>query len=165
MRTFWLLFVCSFLLISCGSSKRSFSDNNVSLEKVGKKRTNVVENALKFEGTPYKYGGTTKSGMDCSGLIYVAFQKENIPLPRTSRAMSLEGERLKMREVSPGDLLFFQTNKNRNVINHVGLVISVSDGEIAFVHSSTSRGVIVSSLSQAYWNEAFMMARRVIDEP
>lgn len=186
MKNIFLLLLFSVLLVSCGSSRRSVSqsnhdqavhrDGNKSSEyrKSDRKKSRfhkgpaseeakeIVENAIKYKGTPYQYGGTTKRGMDCSGLIYVAFQKEHIPIPRTSRAMSLEGKRLKLKEVRTGDLLFFQTNKNRNVINHVGLVVDVSGDEISFIHSTTSLGVIVSTLDQPYWDDAFMMARRVL---
>lgn len=122
----------------------------------------ITSYALDFEGTPYKYGGTTKAGMDCSGLVYTSFLQENIPLPRTSRAMSLEGERLSLVEVNIGDLLFFSTDKNQKVINHVGLVVEIRPGHILFIHSSTSRGVIISSLAEDYWHENFIMARRII---
>ncbi|GAA4307575.1 hypothetical protein GCM10023115_38080 [Pontixanthobacter gangjinensis] len=131
-------------------------------EPVENKAYKIVETALKFEGTRYKYGGMDKKGMDCSGLVYVSFLEEGISLPRTSRDMSLRGERLYLKEVNVGDLLFFETNKNRKVINHVGLVVEVNEKGIYFIHSSTSTGVIISSLSETYWNNNFVMARRVI---
>ena len=121
----------------------------------------VAENALEYLGTKYKYGGTSQEGMDCSGLIFTAFLKEDITLPRTSKDISLQGERLNLEEVKKGDLLFFQTNTRRKVINHVGLVVDVGEQEIFFVHSTTSRGVIISSLDENYWQEHFVMARRV----
>lgn len=122
----------------------------------------IVKHAKGFEGTRYKFGGTTKKGMDCSGLVYVSFLEEGLSLPRTSRAMSLQGKRLYLKEVSTGDLLFFETNKNKKVINHVGLVVQADRDNIYFIHSSTSRGVIISSLSETYWKDNFVMARRVI---
>jgi len=123
---------------------------------------NIIDHAKEFEGTRYKYGGTTRDGMDCSGLVYVSFLEEGVSLPRNSRAMSLQGERLYLNEVNSGDLLFFETDKNKKVINHVGLVVEVAGDAIYFIHSSTSRGVIISSLQEPYWNESFVMARRVI---
>ncbi|OEY72747.1 C40 family peptidase [Salegentibacter salarius] len=172
------LFLGFFLisLISCGSSRskvittkseenrseRYSRPGNSEIEPANEKVYNIISNAKSFEGTRYKYGGTTKRGMDCSGLIYTAFLEEDIAIPRTSRAMSLEGERLYIKEVNPGDLLFFETNKNRKVINHVGLVVEIERDDIYFIHASTSRGVIVSSLSEPYWNGNFVMARRIL---
>ncbi len=123
---------------------------------------NITSYALDFKGTKYKYGGTTRDGMDCSGLVYTSFLKEDIALPRSSRDMSLQGERLSLIDVNIGDLLFFETDKNKKVINHVGLVVEIQPGHILFIHSSTSRGVIISSLADNYWFEHFVMARRVI---
>ncbi|WP_373059686.1 C40 family peptidase [Zunongwangia sp. H14] len=168
------LILFAMLLTSCGSSRSRVSNHRKMVSSEKKFKTNpalkpedkrvykVISNAKEFEGTRYKYGGTTKRGMDCSGLIYVAYLEEDIPLPRTSRAMSLQGKRLYLEEVTAGDLLFFQTSKNKKVINHVGLVIEVLPGEILFIHSTTSRGVIISSLSETYWHNNFVMARRVI---
>src|SRR5690606_8424772 len=123
---------------------------------------NITSFARNFEGTPYKYGGTTREGMDCSGLVYCSFKQENIPLPRSSRDMAKEGERLSLEEVNIGDLLFFETDKNKKVINHVGLVVQVDEGHIFFIHSSTSKGVMISSLADNYWFDHFVMARRLI---
>ncbi len=123
---------------------------------------NITSYALDFEGTPYKYGGTTRAGMDCSGLVYCSFKQEDIPLPRSSRDMAHKGERLSLEEVNIGDLLFFETDKNRKVINHVGLVVEIDNGHILFIHSSSSKGVMISSLADNYWFDHFVMARRVI---
>ncbi len=125
-------------------------------------RYNIINNARRFEGTPYKYGGTTSKGMDCSGLIYTAFLGENISIPRVSRSIAEEGKRIKTDEVIPGDLLFFITGRRSKQINHVGLVVDVLPGQILFIHSSTSQGVIVSSLNEGYWNNAFIEARRIM---
>lgn len=172
------LIITGMFLTSCGSSRSrvvttkkeqqrtgevtQIYDRNPSAKPENEKVYKVVRTTKKFEGTRYKYGGTDKRGMDCSGLIYTSFLEEGISLPRTSRAMSLEGKRLYLKEVSVGDLLFFETNKNRKVINHVGLVVEVKNDGIYFIHSSTSSGVIISSLSESYWYNNFVMARRVI---
>lgn len=171
-KVFSFLFVLAGLLLSsCGArhhvtahkNEKTRSENvSASTPTKSDLATKIVKNAKKFEGTRYKYGGTSKRGMDCSGLIYVSFLEEDIAMPRTARAMSLQGERLYLKEVDQGDLLFFQTNKNRKVINHVGLVVDVKNSEIYFIHSTTSAGVIISSLSEDYWRNNFVMARRVM---
>ncbi len=100
--------------------------------------------------------------MDCSGLIYTSFKKEKIALPRVSRDMAKEGKKISKEKISKGDLVFFKTNKNRNVINHVGLVVESKRGNILFIHSTSSRGVIISSLDEKYWRNAFVGGRRVL---
>ncbi len=123
---------------------------------------NIINTALQFSGTRYKFGGTTKKGMDCSGLLYVAFGENDIQLPRTSYHMAEEGRRVKIKNVVKGDLLFFRTSRRAKRINHVGMVVAIENDEIKFIHSSSSRGVIVSSLREGYWNKAFVKATRVL---
>jgi len=124
-------------------------------------RQGIIEYAKTFRGTRYKFGGTTKAGMDCSGLISIAFERENIQLPRTSREMATKGVPISLGNVEKGDLIFFKTS-SRNVISHVGLVVEAEKDEIKFIHSSTSAGVIISSLNETYWKKTFAEARRVI---
>lgn len=170
------LLLLSVIFTSCGARKKvsnhsvevvNYSSKTPDEIKVVKasgedaKTFKVIENALDYVGTKYRYGGTTKKGMDCSGLIYTAFLQEDIALPRTSRDMSLLGNRLNLDEVVPGDFLFFETSKKKKVINHVGLVVELDAENIYFIHSTSSRGVIVSALAENYWREHFVMARRV----
>ncbi|MGJ5642506.1 C40 family peptidase [Formosa sp. S-31] len=122
----------------------------------------IIDYAKQFEGVRYKYGGTTKSGMDCSGLVYECFGAYNIALPRSSRDMASKGTKIAIEDVQPGDLLFFETNPKRKTINHVGLVISARTGSIEFIHSTTSKGVITSSLAEKYWYYSFKEARRIL---
>lgn len=124
--------------------------------------TDIITFAKQFDGVRYKYGGTTKAGMDCSGLVFTTFSAYNISLPRSSRDMAKEGVPVKIEDVVEGDLLFFKTNGRNNSISHVGLVVTSRTGLIEFIHSSTSAGVIVSSLAERYWYNAFVEARRVI---
>ncbi len=127
------------------------------------KAVEIIDYAMGFLGTKYRYGGTSKRGMDCSGLIYTSFiNAADIFLPRTSRAMAKEGKRILEDEVRMGDLLFFETNPRRNRINHVGLVVEVEANHIQFIHATTHGGVMVSELDQRYWRNAFVEARRVL---
>lgn len=126
------------------------------------KSEQVINTALTYTGVKYKYGGTTRKGMDCSGLMYITFQEHDIYLPRVSFYMANEGRKISLEEVSKGDLLFFTTSNRRKRINHVGLVVEVEGDDIRFIHSTTSRGVIVSSLKEGYWNYAFVKATRIL---
>ena len=119
-----------------------------------------MKEAYRYLGTPYKYGGTTKSGLDCSGLVINAFDAAGIKMPRISRDQAKQGKEIRLGEVKEGDLVFFKTSGSS--ISHVGIVEKVKNGEVFFIHSSTSKGVIVSSLEETYWNKRFVKATRVL---
>jgi cell wall-associated NlpC family hydrolase len=159
MKKYFLL-VLSFSLLmgACSSSKKVVSSSQKHRLKVDK----IIANALRFEGVKYKYGGTTKKGVDCSGIIFVAFNKENIALPRVSIDMAKRGRKISLSMVRKGDLLFFKTNKTSRNINHVGLVTSLKKGQIRFIHATSSKGVIVSVLSQKYWKNTFVKAVKIL---
>jgi len=157
MKHFFAVLSLLLVLTSCGSSKRT-AVKEISTTKTER----IIKQAQAFSGTRYKFGGTTRKGMDCSGLIYVAFQKENIVLPRVSRDMAQRGKPVKNKDIDTGDLLFFRTSKSSKRINHVGLVTKVDGDDIYFIHATTSKGVLTSNLNERYWNRAYVMARRVL---
>lgn len=136
--------------------------NSENRTYLGGKAEDIINSALKFSGTRYKFGGTTNQGMDCSGLLYVAFGNNDILLPRISHEMAEEGKEIRLKDVSKGDLVFFKTTRKTKRINHVGLVVAIEGDDIKFIHSSSSRGVIVSSLKEGFWNEAFVKATRIL---
>lgn len=129
---------------------------------VESRATRIVDYAFAFDGVKYKRGGTTKEGMDCSGLVVTTFNRENISLPRSSREIALTGNSVDLKDVDKGDLLFFATRRNSKTISHVGIVTTARDGFVEFIHASTSSGVIVSNMAEKYWHFAFIKARRVI---
>lgn len=175
-----LLFIGVLFLASCGSKKSTVKRSNKrptvtvdskSVNKAykrdikesrGNTADNVITTAMTFTGTRYKFGGITKKGMDCSGLIYVSLLEHDVAFPRVSYQMANEGERVNLKNVRGGDLLFFKTSKNSKRINHVGLVVAVNGDDIKFIHSTTSRGVIVSSLREGFWNSTFIKATRIL---
>lgn len=147
--------------VSCGAGRKSIATTSKTNKQTNSKTKSIIKIAKSYKGTRYKFGGTTKKGMDCSGLVYTSFQKEAINLPRSSRDMSTQGKPVSIKKIKIGDLLFFKTNKRKNVISHVGLVTE-TNGVIKFIHSSSSKGVIISSLEEKYWQKAFAWARRIL---
>lgn len=141
------------------SSKKVRVNENIASLSSATLSNQVIANAYSFKGTKYKYGGTTHQGMDCSGLIYTSFKLADISLPRTSLEQSKKGIRIAISKVKTGDLLFFKTGKE-NKISHVGLVTDVTSKNIEFIHTSSSKGVVISSLSENYWSKAFSVAKR-----
>ncbi len=143
-------------LFSCASTKKA----TVRDEKVQR----VISSARSYLGTPYKYGGTTRAGMDCSGLLLNAFKEVDISLPRSSSDQSKVGVDVKMGELQPGDLVFFATGRKKKQITHVGLVTEVkSKKEVKFIHASSKIGVCEVNIYSAYYQKAYRKARRIID--
>lgn len=121
----------------------------------------LIDSAYSYIGTPYKWAGTSRSGMDCSGFVSTAFSAINVPLSRSSIEMSTQGRDIPLSQAEVGDLLFFKTNRKRNRISHVGIVVGVGD-EVKFIHASVSQGITVSSLSENYWQKAYAKTSRVL---
>lgn len=122
----------------------------------------VIKEATSYLGTPYQYGGTSSKGMDCSGLVYTSYGKAGVDLPRSSSSMSQVGKKIRNKKrLKPGDLVFFSYGGRS--INHVGMVTKHSGGSILFIHSSSSRGVVISDLKAEHYQERFVKATRVMD--
>lgn len=121
----------------------------------------LLQTARTFIGTPYRTGGTTNSGMDCSGLTMTVYKSVGVNLPRVSRDQATVGQAVGKNELQRGDLLFFATG-TPGVINHVGVVSDTTSGTVKFIHASTSRGVMEADLSQDYYQKTYMAARRVV---
>lgn len=120
-------------------------------------RDAVMTKIIELINTPYRWGGTTTNGIDCSAFVQTVFRNAlGIELPRTSIMQSTVGEEVDRENLQFGDLIFFNTLGRR--ISHVGIYL----GESYFAHSSSSGGVKVSSLNEDYYNRKFVTARRVI---
>ncbi len=119
--------------------------------------TEVVLRALTLVDAPYRYGGRSPSGFDCSGFVgYVFSESAALALPRRSEDIFRVGQALDRSELAPGDLVFFNTLGRR--YSHVGIYV----GEGRFVHAPARRGrVRVEQLAESYWASRFNGARRI----
>lgn len=120
-------------------------------------REKILLEVIKFLDTPYKYGGSTQNGIDCSAFTLQVFQSSlSIDLPRSAREQYVVGEKISKEELQFGDLVFFNTRRASNP-GHVGIYL----GENQFVHASRSLGVTVSSIDDTYYKKRYVGARRV----
>ena len=128
------------------------------LENDGSLTAAVIDEAFSWLGTPYRYGGNTRSGIDCSGLLVNVFGKvAGVKIPRSSAEQQKYCRTLKRKDARPGDLVFFSNRSHGGKVGHVGLYI----GNDRFIHASSSRGVIVSDLNQKYYADHYHSAGRV----
>jgi lipoprotein Spr len=127
---------------------------NIEVEKLTNKK--LIEYVHQWWAVPYRIGGNSKEGIDCSafvqGLTNEAF---GISLPRTSREQADFCKEISKQDLKEGDLVFFASGRS---ISHVGMYISNNK----FVHASTSMGVVISDLDEAYWSRRFVRAGRLL---
>jgi probable lipoprotein NlpC len=139
---------------SCKSKKKLSADSSAF---------KVIQTAKSYRGTPYRYGGTTRAGMDCSALVFHSYYAAGINLPRSSADQSKVGQKINFTQVRPGDLLFFATGKKKNQVTHSGIVTEIDKNDVRFIHASSSLGVTEDFMSNNYWKKAFLFATRLLD--
>ena len=118
-------------------------------------RGEVVRTAYDMLGAPYRYGGDTPRGFDCSGLVYYSYRRAGVRVPRTTERQFWDTRAVALRYLRPGDLLFFRLKGRR--ISHVGIYI----GDSKFIHAPDyGQSVSISSLRNPYWRRHFVRAGR-----
>lgn len=168
-------FLLFLFLVSCGSQKKSrgklYNPKEVASlsQKLGITLSNTdkeddnnmylyAESSL-WLGVPYRHGGLSRKGVDCSGFTFLVYQKvygKNIPRS-TADLSRMKMHSVSKRKLKAGDFVFFATNSKSSKISHVGIYLK--DGY--FVHASTSRGVIISHLNEDYYKRTWKKAGRM----
>lgn len=133
---------------------------DLSVESLSKAAL-LIEKSEAYLGVKYRYGGMSKKGIDCSGLMIKLYDELEIELPRTSAEQSNLGKKIKKSKAQKGDLIFFSTN-GKGSINHVGMITDVDDDDIKFIHASSSNGVVISSLYEKYYSKRFKKINRIL---
>ena len=161
MLRFALLIVASLLLSACAlnpflsSSEPPPPASAVTLPATGSK-SRLMTYYHYWEGTPHRTGGMSKHGIDCSGFVYLAYRDVfGIELPRTSERQSATGKAVAPNQRQLGDLLIFKTGFKQR---HVGIYI----GNDQFIHVSSKRGGVTSSLRDGYWADKYRQTRRIL---
>jgi cell wall-associated NlpC family hydrolase len=175
-----ILAICGLALttiLSCNISKKTTTYSRPSKPTESSKNTTKVTTktkstkskkpnetligfAKKFVGTPYLSGGTDETGFDCSGFVRFVYDNFDVELPHSSNAMSQLGYSIEKENIKVGDLVFFITTGG-STINHVGLVSSIQNNDVSFIHSSTSNGVREDKLSTTYYTKTYVTAKRI----
>lgn len=123
----------------------------------------IVKIAEDLQGVPYRSGGTSTRGFDCSGFTSYCYAKADRSIPRTSAAQESYATAVKIKDLEAGDLVFFRSNKTGKVF-HVALVVENSSDGLIVVHSTSSRGVIKENISKSsYWSKKYWTGGRVLD--
>ncbi|ACS85425.1 NlpC/P60 family protein [Musicola paradisiaca] len=149
----WLLLI-SLTLAGCSGHG---PQQNARLGDSGEVRSQLNAQLSTWRGTPYRYGGLDRAGIDCSGFVYLTFRDRfGLMLPRSTEEQTEVGTRIDRDELLPGDLVFFRTGSGGS-----GLHVGIYDSHDEFIHASTSRGVTRSSLNNVYWKRAYWQARRI----
>ncbi|MFZ5876955.1 MAG: C40 family peptidase [Nitrospirota bacterium] len=127
-------------------------------QPVSDTRQRVITTATQLVGTPYKFGGTTPKGFDCTGyLVYVFRTAAGVSLPRTSLEQIQAGDPITTSQLQPADLVYFRIDRKKDL--HLGLYL----GEGRFIHAPSSGGAVnIQRLDMEYWRTRFLGARRVL---
>ncbi len=157
-----LILVLAFTFLACLDAEAQRG------KKRKKQMATVISTAKSYLGTPYRYGGTSRQGIDCSALIYNSYKAAGISIPRTAEAQSKDSKKSKkfkdknLNSVKVGDVVFFKFKAKGSKWWHSGMITYVANDQVKFIHASSSRGVVVSNLKSDYYYNSIKNFRRYI---
>jgi len=127
---------------------------------------NLISYAKNYLGVPYRSGGRSGKGFDCSGFTSYIFSRFGFNLPRSSHAQATIGKTVRTTEMRKGDLIFFKgRNRRSRMIGHVGIVVSTDGKKVKFIHASCNRGISIETTESAYYRQRFVKSVRLINNP
>ena len=158
-----ILFVLFFSNVSFTQTGTAETDKSTNKTlPVNPKADAIIAYAKTFLGVPYRWGGTTPSGFDCSGFINYIFGNFGFSLVRTSFGLAELGETIKLSDIQPGDLMFFKgSNVNSTSVGHVAMVIEVTPTAIKFIHSANSGVRIDNFKTSEYYIKRYVKTKRL----
>ena len=160
--TFVLAFSSTSLAIVSPKIDFSVSYQDSIPKKSNPKVDAIISYAKTFLGVPYRYGGSTPSGFDCSGFINYIFGNFGFSLVRSSYALAEIGETIALSEIQPGDLMFFKgSNVNSTSVGHVAMVIDVTADDIKFIHSANGGVQITNFKTSKYYIQRYVKTKRL----
>jgi murein DD-endopeptidase / murein LD-carboxypeptidase len=145
--------ICGSLLIlftSCATKKKINTTNNEIVTQ--QNNQSVVEFAKSYIGIPYKYGGNhPNTGFDCSGFVQFVFLHFGYKVPRVSKDYANTGKEIEFKNAKVEDIILFAgADQNLNSINHIGIITDVLPTDIKFIHSSSTKGIMISNLNSYF---------------
>ncbi len=155
MKTLFIVLLVT-LLSACSSAPphSTASGNTQLLSNEKQVEIQLIQMHKEWEGVPYRLGGMSKRGIDCSGFVVQTYQSRfGVQLPRTTALQREVGHSVSKSQLRAGDLVFFKTGWSSR---HVGIYL----GDSQFLHASTSQGVMISSLNNSYWKQKYWLSRR-----
>jgi cell wall-associated NlpC family hydrolase len=159
---FWISFSTFINGQTVDLKKEHLNSSDSIVKKNNPKADAIISYAKTFLGVPYRYGGSTPSGFDCSGFINYIFGNFGFSLVRSSFGLADLGETIALSNIQPGDLLFFKgSNINSSTVGHVALVVEVAPNTLKFIHSANGGVRIENFVTSKYYIQRYIKAKRL----
>ena len=159
---FWISFTTFINGQTVDVKKEHLNSSDSIVKKNNPKADAIISYAKTFLGVPYRYGGSTPSGFDCSGFINYIFGNFGFSLVRTSFGLADLGETIALSNIQPGDLMFFKgSNVNSSVVGHVAMVVEVAPNTLKFIHSANGGVIIENFVTSKYYIQRYIKTKRL----